>query len=47
MRAKSESVRVFDSPTLVLAIMIMIMMSVVAMLMRFIMISVVVDRAKI
>ena len=47
MRAKSESVRVFDSPTLVLAIMIMIMMSVVAMLMRFIMISVVVGRAKI
>ena len=47
MRAKSESVRVFDSPTLVLAIMIMIMMSVVAMLMRFIMISVVVDRAEI
>ena len=45
MRAKSESVRVFDSPTLVLAIMIMI--RVVAMLMRFIMISVVVDRAEI
>ena len=47
MRAKSESDRVFDSPTLVLAIMIMIMMRVVTMLMRFIMISVVVDRAKI
>ena len=47
MRAKSESVRVFDSPTLVLAIMIMIMIRVVRMLMRFIMISVVVDRAEI
>ena len=47
MRAKSESVRVFDSPTLVLAMMIMIMIRVVGMLMRFIMISVVVGRAKI